>query len=698
MDQNRDDESTYEEDSGDFCGCFSGLFGGGSSEDAPRANEPPYPMRTLNTAGVGSRPEDAPYANSGGDEDAPEQDEHPDSDEHDSMEDEGPNGDDEEETGEAEEGQSEEEEQADDEEEAGEAEDWEAIEQAGEAEEYFRGHDNDASEFGTENDMVNVDVIFLSFFDKTSSSPDAAEDHTNLLVCDPPIMLDEMHPKNNNPEVAAGSTYNDIVAKLKETERLLLGIPLELQPYSIEIAYGPNLYAHRLVSRLGWEQHVGAYDWKRQIISEMPENSIRILVVPAAYPRFETSLTRIGGFGVPDDGGNPAPLRFLTYRVLSNKIAEYSVAAERSRKAIESGSIPPPPEGRPLAQLGRFYFRERLAEGIVLHCFFKREGWEREFTEGSAEHKVLSSMHMDGVYTFIRVTQGHTKLIGHPGYMANPHFLTHDVPGPCIVVVGGFFNHRPSEGIRLDYNKPYMDRDLWAGFPVGKTSLMPGFLRIRPQYEHLYARRQLSEGFLHIGPSLNNKIETPLPPPEGWMNKRVGSAEHWSHKNYSKHPPMEIRSAHAHVAGNLTHVSQRNERSGLSRHPGGDVVAHAYTCPYRKDGLTMNEFREVIMNGTDFLGLPFERIEPHEVWANDGAGSIFQAFVDAEGTSTLLAKGGGVDYGVRQTFPLKWPKGYWNERIQKKNTSGEIKLKEERRVANAIVITPLTGLRIKRTW
>ncbi|WP_117196203.1 hypothetical protein [Rhizobium terrae] len=109
------------------------------------------------------------------------------------------------------------------------------------------------------------------------------------------------------------------------------------------------------------------------------------------------------------------------------------------------------------------------------------------------------------------------------------------------------------------------------------------------------------------------------------------------------HP--HVKSVWAQVPGNLSHVGQPNERSGLSnhqdltKHAGGSVLCHAYTSE-RSKGLIINDFRLLVEQGAQFVGLSLADLPDNEAWANDGGPSVFHIFVDEAGGLRFLAKGG----------------------------------------------------------
>ncbi|KAJ7124363.1 hypothetical protein C8R44DRAFT_917024 [Mycena epipterygia] len=278
-----------------------------------------------------------------------------------------------------------------------------------------------------------------------------------------------------------------------------------------------------------------------------------------------------------------------------------------------------------------------------------------------------------------------------------------DLHGPCVVVAGCFI-HYP-ELFRSDVDGSRLHQKFYQ-HPVGETSVSRQFLPTPTMYADLFKRRVLDDGFFSVGPSLNHPLDKPDPTfkeintskgryeyfaknPElekiaspltaslqrcddAWnearelraMGKRVPfgqETEEAALRNEGKKPLKNKdgseRFANAAPTSRLPRCSflviflifmRRTSAPAYRAISGNEVVAHAITG-YRYNAQSTKEFRELIMNGTGLLGLPFEKIAKDEVWANDGGPSIFQAFVGANGKATLLAKG-----EEEQVYPLRW--------------------------------------------
>ncbi|KAG6916237.1 hypothetical protein DXG01_007770 [Tephrocybe rancida] len=346
----------------------------------------------------------------------------------------------------------------------------------------------------------------------------------------------------------------------------------------------------------------------------------------------------------------------------------------------------------------RAYFNRRLAPGIIQHQFHRVPSWEAQCDPTTLEYTVLSTMKDRGIFSLIAFERAATSVIGPKEGVAHPVDIIGDQGGPAVFVTGAYFLHLPY------YFKPHGGvplHDQFLYWTVGETSLTPNFLPFDTPYQDVMKKRIMSDGsFYSTGPSLNKELDLSRPD-FSRLNTSKGRYQYLAYDdlgNTIRNPMWEdrqtfdrmyqevqlaqthgkqmgpglaieakalhqagrtprlqpgrniifsaaapahplIRTSWAFVPANLSHASQPNERSGISRHPTGELLSHAYTC-IRADGLTLNEFRTLVKAGSEYLGLSFEDIMEDEVWANDGGGSIFQIFVDADGNKELLVSGG----------------------------------------------------------
>lgn len=337
---------------------------------------------------------------------------------------------------------------------------------------------------------------------------------------------------------------------------------------------------------------------------------------------------------------------------------------------------------------------EVLADGMIRYRFFRSAGWHEVHAQETLAHQVLSKMRDKGCYSVIKVERAQTKAIGPETGVASALEIVEGEQGPFIAVNGGFFIHYPRLYLDLEHGGLLPDSRLYQS--VGYTTLSQNYVPVPPAYKHELLFRKMSDGSgFTVGPSLRDPLAVATPnftqintilgkfsyfarddsgqkiPSPLWEsfvnwdkqyddllgrkgttvaveNEKEGLAGTGKFEfktadgsvRYAANAPDNkcIRSYWARVPGNLAHVMEPNERSGVSQH-NDTWLFHAYTCD-RDDGLTMNEFRTVVQAGAVFLGLTLNNIPAHQAWANDGGPSIFQLFVAKNGTVTYLAQGG----------------------------------------------------------
>lgn len=340
---------------------------------------------------------------------------------------------------------------------------------------------------------------------------------------------------------------------------------------------------------------------------------------------------------------------------------------------------------------------EVLSDGITRHRFFRHLNWEHAYAGGTLVHAVLSHMKDRGVYSLIKVERAKTHATGPIAGVATALEIVGNERGPLVAVNGGFFIHYPR--LFLDIEKGGLLSDSHLYLPVGRTTLTDRYVPVPPAYEEELRFREMGDGSgFTVGPSLGQplavtapsftkvnsllgrfhyfarnswgeKIRSPLWESFANWDKQyedflaregttttvkiekegltaAGKFEFRKDDNsvqYAANAPENeyIRSYWARLPGNLSHAMEPNERSGVSRHD-GTWLFHAYTCA-RPDGLTINEFRQVVRAGASFLGFSLDTIPNDHAWANDGDPSIFQLFVGKDGNRRLLARGGDDD-------------------------------------------------------
>ncbi|MCZ7465712.1 hypothetical protein [Rhizobium rhizogenes] len=362
-----------------------------------------------------------------------------------------------------------------------------------------------------------------------------------------------------------------------------------------------------------------------------------------------------------------------------------------------------------------------LADGMIRYRFFRSAGWHEVDAQETLVHQVLAKMRDKGCYSVIKVERAQTKAVGPETGVASALEIVDGERGPFIAVNGGFFIHYPRLYLDIEHGGLLPDSRLYQS--VGDTTLSQNYVSVPPAYKHELLFRKMSDGSgFTAGPSLRDPLAVATPT-FTQINTILGRFSHFAHDRSGRKIPSPlwesfvnwdkqyddllrrkgttvtvenekeslaeagkfefykadgsvryaasapdnkyIRSYWARVPGNLAHVMEPNERSGVSQH-NDTWLFHAYTCD-RDDGLTMNEFRTLIQAGAVFLGLTLDKISTQQAWANDGGPSIFQLFVAEDGTMTYLAQGGQSE----------------------QNTNAVINSPRKRQVPNAIVARSL---------
>lgn len=374
------------------------------------------------------------------------------------------------------------------------------------------------------------------------------------------------------------------------------------------------------------------------------------------------------------------------------------------------------------------YIKRVIAEGYTQHRFHRVQDWESQYGPITPQHNVLKVMKADTVYSLIVVDNAVTSVVGPASGVVHPTAIAKTQVGPALLVTGGFFIHK-AQFFKPRGGMPYGDNYLhWT---VGETSLTPNWVPVDSAYGDVMKKRIMSDGsFITSGPTLNDNLDLSRPhfteastskmrfqydayDENGQLlpNPMAGDLQHFDKvyqemiermakglvggpslnvdvetlKAGGRHPMRNdsgnitlaaqapshpfIRTPWAFVPANLSHASQPNERCGITHHSNGVIVSHACTS-LRKKGLDLNEFRALMIAGTEYLGFPFQEIGQDDVWANDGGGSIFQIFEDQHGTLELFACGGQ----AVQNYPL------------------DISTTDMRDVPHAILIRSLAGL------
>ncbi|NSZ14673.1 hypothetical protein FY134_27485 (plasmid) [Agrobacterium fabrum] len=339
---------------------------------------------------------------------------------------------------------------------------------------------------------------------------------------------------------------------------------------------------------------------------------------------------------------------------------------------------------------------EELCPGIDHLRFERTPGWQTGHNDERVS-RVLSMMKDKGALSVVQVSKPETTISSPTGGIAAPLDLIKRLEGPFLAVNGGFFIHLPylfrtNEGHLMTHDK----LNFTVG-PTSATEETGKYVPIPEAYADELKKREMTDNtFLHTGPSLNQLMEfedvsfkdinTPLGrfryfamSPEGEkiaspvffdLKKFDEQYEEWAKDEdfqgattmqrkteeewladamkkqtigdngelaYASRPPANahIKSVWASIPGNLSHLTEPNERSGVSRHKRAWVFA-AYNSK-RNEGLTMNEFSSLFKEVLALLGHTIGNDD--DIWANDGGPSIFQIFKDKDGSIKLLAQG-----------------------------------------------------------
>ncbi|KAF8886214.1 hypothetical protein BD779DRAFT_1673379 [Infundibulicybe gibba] len=303
-------------------------------------------------------------------------------------------------------------------------------------------------------------------------------------------------------------------------------------------------------------------------------------------------------------------------------------------------------------------------------------------------------MNSQGAYNLIQVKNTSTSVIRMHEGMNNPFDLVKSLNGPSIVVNGGFFILYPEFYHEDEKGEPLHQR--FYTYPIGETSLTQDYVPVSDGYKDLLKLRTMTDGTTYtIGPSLKSalpfvepdftainskagrfnfyamdsngsKIESPL-----WASLRTWDDQYEDLQKLKEANIPTTLSVDIEVES-LTAAAQKpifspdgsfsfasgppaidiSEESGPEFPAISPMPSSLMNVP-RSQGLTINEFRTLMQEGTRFVGLSLENIPDDEAWANDGGMSIFQFFVGADGTKRLLASGGLNEQSFEPSINLK---------------------------------------------
>ncbi len=342
-----------------------------------------------------------------------------------------------------------------------------------------------------------------------------------------------------------------------------------------------------------------------------------------------------------------------------------------------------------------------LSDGITHYRFQRTAGWDTAHQANSEAHAILILMKDDGAFTVVRIANARTSTISPSSGVEISLRIVRDLKGPFVAINGGFFIHLPKLFRAADGSPLADDKVTQTVGPSTATEQSGKYVEVHPSYADLLKRREMTDNsFFVTGPSLGQPlvIEPPsfdkVNSPAGRFNyfaigpdgNKIGSAvwaslTDWdkqrekndaNHKfqaattmrtdtedaylaeamkrwmqlpsgefGYARAPPANefVKSFWAQVPGNLSHVTEPNERSGVFRTQGAWYF-FAYTS-LRAKGLTMNEFgtltKEFVARSGNVIATD------DDIWANDGGPSICIMYVDGHGAARLLAQGGLVE-------------------------------------------------------
>lgn len=116
------------------------------------------------------------------------------------------------------------------------------------------------------------------------------------------------------------------------------------------------------------------------------------------------------------------------------------------------------------------------------------------------------------------------------------------------------------------------------------------------------------------------------------------------------HFSPHIRTVWAQVPGNFSHANEPNERNAVTEHPDGTLLSHTYTSR-RKYVLSVNQQRELLVEGAWFLGFAFHEVGRDKAYDLDGGPSVLQEYINQDKKITVLSSGGLAS--ARQEYPLQ---------------------------------------------
>lgn len=371
-----------------------------------------------------------------------------------------------------------------------------------------------------------------------------------------------------------------------------------------------------------------------------------------------------------------------------------------------------------------------LSEGITHYRFQRTEGWETAHPANSETHAMLSLMKDEGAFTVVRIANARTSTISPSSGVDISLRIIRDLKGPFVAINGGFFIHLTKLFRAADGSLLPDDKVTQTVGPSSATEHSGKYVEVHSAYADLLKKREMTDkSFFVTGPSLGQPllIEPPtfnqLNSPAGRFNyfaigpdgNKIASPVWASLTDWDKQrlensadpnfqtattmrthieddyleeamkrvtllssgelglaraPPANefVKSFWAQVPGNLSHVTEPNERAGVFR--GQDAWYFFAYNSLRAKGLTMNEFGTLTKK---FVALSGNVIATDDdIWANDGGPSICILYVDGHSATRLLAQGGlleqsaniPVDPDTMRKLPnmiAAWPQGVEEE-------------------------------------
>lgn len=342
-----------------------------------------------------------------------------------------------------------------------------------------------------------------------------------------------------------------------------------------------------------------------------------------------------------------------------------------------------------------------LSKGIIRYRFQRTDGWDSAHRANSEAHAILSLMKDDGAFTAVRIANARTSTISPSSGVDISLRIVSDLKGPFVAINGGFFIHltklfRAADGSLLPDGKVTQT----VG-PSSATEQSGKYVEVHPAYADLLKKREMTDStFFVTGPSLGKPLLIEPPAfhqanglagrfnyfaigPDGdkikspvwasltaWDEQRLKNnanlkfqdattmrtdtedaylaeaMKKWTllssgELGLARAPPANefVKSFWAQVPGNLSHVTEPNERAGVFRDQDAWYF-FAYNS-LRANGLTMNEFGTLIK---EFVARSGNVIATDDdIWANDGGPSICILHVDGHGATRLLAQGGLIE-------------------------------------------------------